>query len=128
MPVLVVFAGLCAGGCAPEIGAPCQSALNCSITGDRTCDASAPGGMCTVFGCEEGTCPPEATCVRWRPMESRLAFTACMRRCEVDGHCRVDEGYACLTPSAIVDPSTGEPLAELVDTDEVSFCVATEPE
>lgn len=64
-------------------------------------------------------------------MESRLSFTACMRRCESDGNCRVDEGYRCLAASEIVDESSGEPLAEVVDTgenDPSRFCVAVMPE
>lgn len=126
-----VLACALAAGCAPAIGDPCSSAINCSITGDRVCDATSPGGVCTIFGCEDGTCPAEATCVRWRPMESRLSFTACMRRCESDGNCRVDEGYRCLAASEIVDESSGEPLAEVVDTgenDPSRFCVAVMPE
>lgn len=122
-----------AAGCAPAIGDRCTTATNCSITGDRVCDTASPGGVCTVFGCEDGTCPAEATCVRWRQMESRLSFTSCMRRCESDSGCRVDEGYACVaaTDERLVDTSTGEPLAEIVDTgesDPSSFCVAFEPD
>ncbi len=123
MVALIAFAA----GCAPAIGDPCTTSVNCSITGDRVCDAAQPGGACTVFGCEVGTCPAEATCVRWRPMESRLEFTACMRRCESDAGCRVDEGYACLAPADITD-GAGAVLAELIDEDAERFCVATEPE
>jgi hypothetical protein len=113
--------------CTPGIGDPCATALNCSITGERVCDVSQPGGACIVFGCEAGTCPPEAVCVRWRPMASRLEFNACMRRCEADGNCRVDQGYMCVSGDQVVDPSTGEPLAEALDDPATRFCVATEP-
>lgn len=118
-----------AAGCAPAVGDPCQTSVDCSITGDRVCDTAQPGGACSVFGCEEGTCPAEATCVRWRPSESRLEFTACMRRCESDAGCRVDEGYACVSPEdeAVADPS-GMPLAELIDEDATRFCVALMPD
>jgi hypothetical protein len=114
-------------GCAPGIGDPCSTALNCSITGERVCDTSQPGGACIIFGCEEGTCPPESVCVRWRPMASRLEFNACMRRCGADGDCRVGQGYSCESTDEVVDPSTGAPLAEIVDAEPSRFCVATEP-
>lgn len=119
-----------AAGCAPAIGDSCQTAVDCSITGDRVCDRAQPGGSCIIFGCDEGTCPPEAACVRWRPSESDLEFNACMRRCTSNGDCRTDEGYACLNVDdpALVDRSTGLPLAELVDTDAAAFCVATMPD
>jgi len=116
-----------ATGCVPAIGDACQTNFDCSITGDRQCDAAQPGGACTQLGCEEGTCPAEATCVRWRPMASRLEFNACMRRCESDGECRVDQGYECLTPEEVIDETSGEQLAELIDADATSFCVAMEP-
>ncbi len=124
---LVASLAVLSVGCAPAIGDRCSTAINCSITGDRVCDTASPGGVCTIFGCEDGTCPAEATCVRWRPMESRLSFTACMRRCESDSGCRVDEGYACAAAPDVLDPSTGEVLAEVVDTgenDPSSFCIA----
>lgn len=120
-----------AAGCSPAIGDRCSTAVNCSITGDRVCDQASPGGVCTIFGCEDGSCPAEATCVRWRPEESRLTFTACMRRCDSDGGCRVDEGYACVAASDLVDPSTGAGLAEVIDTGETdpsNFCVAVTPD
>lgn len=124
--ILLVAAGAALAGCTPGIGDSCATALNCSITGERVCDASQPGGSCTIFGCEMGNCPPEAVCVRWRPMASRLEFTACMRRCESDGDCRVDQGYRCVAGREVLDPSTGTPLAELAEEEESRFCVATE--
>lgn len=127
MRLWIVASLLVAAGCAPAIGDPCQTALDCSITGDRVCDTAQTGGACTVFGCEEGTCPDEAVCVRWRPMESRLEFTACMRRCESDDNCRTDQDYACLAPGDILD-TNGEALAQLIDEDGGRFCVSTQPE
>lgn len=126
----LLFASLLVAGCSPQVGNSCQTSINCSITGNRVCDTASPNGYCTVFGCDDGTCPAEAVCVRWRPMESRLSFTACMRRCTGDGDCRVDQGYACLAPEDVVDETTGETLAEVVDTGDFagsSFCVGTMP-
>jgi hypothetical protein len=126
----LVFGGALFAGCAPQVGSPCQTSINCSITGNRVCDTASTNGYCTVFGCDDGTCPAEGVCVRFRPMDSRLAFTACMRRCEADGNCRVDEGYSCLAAEDIVDETTGVTLAEVVDTGDFatsSFCVGTMP-
>lgn len=124
---IVAAAVALAAGCGPGIGDPCVTDFDCSITGDRSCDIAQPGGACTIIPCDEGTCPDEATCVRWRPMESRLEFTACMRRCESDGDCRGDQGYRCFAAEEVLDPS-GEALAESVDAEPSRFCVATEPE
>jgi hypothetical protein len=114
-------------GCAPQIGDSCSTALDCSLTGDRVCDVSTEGGQCIVFGCEPDTCPSESECVRFRPQESRLSYTACMKRCSENGNCRVDEGYACVAAGDLMDPLTGEPLAEVTEDEVESFCVATVP-
>jgi hypothetical protein len=115
-------------GCSPAIGDSCSTAFDCSITGDRVCDTARPSGACTVYGCEADNCPEDAVCVRFRPEESRLAFTACMRRCEVAGHCRVDQGFACMAAEEILDSDGVTPLAEVVDEDVQRFCVATDPD
>lgn len=127
-PWILALSLLACAGCAPQIGDSCGTALDCSLTGDRICDVSSVNGQCTIFGCEPGTCPVESVCVRFRPEESRLAYTACMKRCESDGACRVDEGYDCVAAEEIVDLTTGVPLAELTDGEEPGmFCIATEP-
>ncbi|MGE0784900.1 MAG: hypothetical protein AB7S26_04365 [Sandaracinaceae bacterium] len=126
--LLVAVLGAAAPGCAPSIGDSCNNALNCSINGDRQCDLTRPSGACTVFGCEADTCPDDAVCVRWRPDPSRLTFTACMRRCDSDNNCRIDEGYMCFAASEL-DTENG-PLAEVIDLDRMDdgrFCVATQP-
>ncbi len=124
--ILVAALVAVASGCAPAIGDSCTSALDCSINGDRQCDSTRPGGACTVFGCEADTCPDDAVCVRFRPDPSRLTFTACMRRCEGDGNCRVDDGFACFAAEDLTDPQLGT-LAEVIDEErgQRRFCVAT---
>lgn len=84
-------------GCAPQIGDKCSTALDCSAQGSRICDRTQPGGYCTIGGCERGTCPDEAVCVKFRPEEPRLATTYCMFRCHDDGDCRTGRGYQCLS-------------------------------
>ncbi len=55
-----------AAACGNEIGDECVVNSDCSNAGDRQCvDQGARGGYCTVQGCDLGTCPEEATCVRF---------------------------------------------------------------
>ncbi len=109
--VTAVALGL-ALGCKPKIGDDCELDTDCSNSGDRLCDRSQPGGYCTIFNCEPGTCPDEATCIGFRTTLSALASDAgewacldpqqnsrlqrafCMRRCKSNSDCRT--GYECL--------------------------------
>src|SRR5262245_26278271 len=97
-PLLLLCALLALGllACAPEVGDDCKTALDCSSQGSRLCDRTQPGGYCTIRGCEPGTCPEEAVCVKFRPSEERLAVTYCMRKCDDNGDCRSDEDYRCV--------------------------------
>jgi hypothetical protein len=51
-------------GCGSEIGDSCNLYTDCSPTGDRICLTGAKG-YCSIFGCDYGTCPDEAVCVRF---------------------------------------------------------------
>jgi hypothetical protein len=94
---------LVAAGCKPEIGDECQVSTDCSNVGDRLCDTTQPGGYCTIFNCEPGTCPEEAICVAFKTSTSaacpdpqggtRLQRTFCMRNCDDNSDCR--GGYKC---------------------------------
>jgi hypothetical protein len=85
---------LWSGACAPEIGDPCESSIDCDVQNKRMCDLTQPGGYCTLRGCESGTCPDEAVCVMFRPEPVRLAETWCMAGCEDDDDCR--DSYDCV--------------------------------
>lgn len=61
----VMLLGVAAAGCGSEIGDECIVSSDCSPNGDRQCDSSSKGGYCTIQGCDVGTCPEEATCVRF---------------------------------------------------------------
>ena len=69
---LLVCLSLCLGlaACGEEIGDSCNLSTDCSSTGTRICDINSPGGYCTVIGCDVGTCPEEAVCVRFFPVTS----------------------------------------------------------
>ncbi len=126
LPCLLLPAAL-AFGCAPEIGDPCTTSVDCSVQGERECDLTQPGGYCTVRSCDPDGCPDETICVQWRPEPPRSAESWCMQRCEDDGDCRVAEGYACVRPD---DPrlrdGTGAPLTRILDLSadraEARFC------
>lgn len=115
-----------ASACAPEIGDDCVTSSDCVTTdANRLCISEQlegfPGGYCTVFNCEPGSCPSEAVCVGYRTSlanaeacsdatgRARLQRTYCMRTCENDGDCR--SGYAC------IDVAGDDPWgAEVVET------------
>ncbi len=107
------LAALCCllGACAPEIGDDCSTSADCATTDQsRLCLSEAlesfPGGYCTVFNCQPGSCPSESVCVGYRTAlanapecqdpsaRARLQQTYCMRTCSKDGDCRT--GYACI--------------------------------
>jgi len=95
-------------GCTPKIGDDCTVSTNCSTAGDRLCDITQPGGYCTVFNCEPGSCPADSVCVNFGTSLSPVAGCApsqgnspyqrsfCMATCGSDGDCR--NGYKCLAP------------------------------
>jgi hypothetical protein len=97
--------GLAALACQPEIGDSCTTSGDCSVSEQRTCDTTLPGGYCTRFGCSADDCPDEAACIGYRSVISsapgcaslqerpRLQRSACMFRCERDSDCR--SGYVC---------------------------------
>lgn len=109
-------------GCKPKIGDDCKISTDCSAAGDRLCDITAPGGYCTVFSCEPGSCPAdESLCVEFgeqrspacfdRPTPSPYARTFCMATCDEDSDCR--GGYVCVDVQNFGDPWG----ATLIDTD-----------
>lgn len=51
--------------CGSEIGDSCTRSTDCSPNGDRICDATSPGGYCTIVGCDFDTCPEDSICVRF---------------------------------------------------------------
>ncbi len=101
---------LVGAGCAPAIGDKCSNALDCSAQGSRPCDRTQPGGYCTIQGCEEGTCPSEAVCVKFRPQLERLAVTYCMLKCSSNSDCRTSEGYRCTSETDFGEPDAGDAL------------------
>jgi hypothetical protein len=114
--LLIAGALLGAFGCKPKIGEDCAISTDCSLSGDRLCDITQPGGYCTVFNCEPNQCPDEAACVAFSEgtcstasVSTRLRRTFCMKTCDDDDDCR-GGGYRCLDTTndparAVVDPN-----------------------
>lgn len=111
--VVAALAMLAGMGCKAKIGDKCTLSTDCSVTGDRLCDTSEPGGYCTIFNCEPGRCPDEAICVAFREVAdgsqvacqdpqrwSRFERSFCMRTCGGDSDCRA--GYSCADEAALV--------------------------
>jgi hypothetical protein len=83
-----------AGGCKREIGDECTTAADCNPNGTRSCDASQPGGYCTIQGCDETSCPEEAACIRYFPAQYLTKScdpSANPNGCAADEFC-LDEG------------------------------------
>ncbi|MFW5924785.1 MAG: hypothetical protein ACOC9O_03680 [Myxococcota bacterium] len=111
-------------GCAPDIGDECSNHRDCSVTGDRICDQTQPGGYCTIRFCDPDTCPDNTVCVQWRFDPPRTAETWCMARCGGDGDCR--GGYNCVGPVVVSDEH--EAIARSIDIRSQSrFCAAIDP-
>lgn len=96
---LLMFAVLGAA-CGNEIGDECVVSSDCSQNGDRQCiDSGTKGGYCTIQGCDLGTCPEEATCVRFftgafenrecDPQTEDRETNDCSldELCSIEGHC-----------------------------------------
>lgn len=66
--IVAVLAALATAGCGDEIGDGCSLNRDCSTSESRYCDTTQPGGYCTIIGCDHGTCPDEAVCVRFFPV------------------------------------------------------------
>ena len=118
-PIVCAAVSLAWVACAPELGDDCKTALDCSSQGSRLCDRTQPGGYCTLRGCEPGTCPEEAVCVKFRPTEERLAVTYCMRKCDDNGDCRNGEGYRC---SSAEEFGVGGVEAQILGRESQRFC------
>src|SRR3954471_21040736 len=121
---LVVASGALALGCTPKIGDSCTVSTNCSAAGDRLCDVTQPGGYCTVFNCEPGTCPEDSVCINFGSTLSSVSpaqctpaqgpspyqRSFCMASCGSDSDCR--GGYTCLDLKGVTPNPLGAVLAE----------------
>jgi hypothetical protein len=63
--VLLALAAVTGAGCGKEIGDSCVSGVDCGGEGDRICELASLDGYCTIPGCDYGTCPEEAVCIRF---------------------------------------------------------------
>lgn len=108
--LLFVMLAMSLLACQPGIGDDCDSSADCSQGGERLCDTTQPGGYCTVFGCEPGSCPEDSKCVVFGAQLSsvegcadtgglsRFARSFCMKTCGSNDDCR--SGYRCLDVGA----------------------------
>jgi hypothetical protein len=121
---LAIAAATLAIGCAPAIGDECETALECSSQGSRICDRTQPNGYCTIEGCENGTCPEDSVCVKFRPNLERVATSYCMAGCDNTSDCRNEEGFRCRSAQEFGEP--GE--AEILGDPKAQFCTIPRPE
>ncbi len=133
--VLIILAGgLFLSACQADIGDSCTNSSDCSVSGDRVCDRTQPGGYCTIQGCDPDTCPGRSLCVEWRFVPGRLSERFCMAPCQGEGSCR--DNYDCVnglgslqSEEAVLDAiASGAPFARVIDIQDnkagLSFCAA----
>jgi hypothetical protein len=100
-------------GCGHNVGDSCVTNVDCSPLGDRFCDVSAPGGYCTVQGCDKplvngvytDSCPSEAVCIRFfqQVASEPCTFATALTDCHPDERCLCDcsdpnDPTRCLSP------------------------------
>ena len=118
--LLALLLAAFAFGCTPKIGDSCTTSTNCSASGDRLCDITQPGGYCTIFNCEPGTCPDNSVCInfgtRLSPANdcslsnsnSPYQRSFCMAPCSSPGDCR--GGYDCVNLSGKLTDGNGKSI------------------
>ena len=74
-----------------------MTAVDCNPNGSRSCDATQPGGYCTIQGCDELSCPEEAVCMRYFPAQFLT------KPCRPHDH--VVDPNAPTDPNASIDPN-----------------------
>jgi hypothetical protein len=152
LALFALLAALPGAACGNSIGDACTSSTECSSEGDRICDLNSPDGYCTIEGCDFGTCPEEAVCVRFFPgAQQNTACTDttgcaldelcsngfcvprsverrfCMLTCDGHGDCR--DGYECRDATRMQEHG-GEPVPDPNATSSstpTSFCAAGRP-
>lgn len=82
---LLGLALLTAAACGNKIGDSCSFGTDCASDGTRVCDMASHEGYCTIPGCDYGTCPSEAVCVRFYPLVNLT------QDCADDSGCTPDE-------------------------------------
>ena len=126
---------LVGAGCGKQIGDSCQVSSDCDPNGVRICDLSEPGGYCTILGCDETTCPSEATCIRYFPVQ--YLTKPCNPYCEDrDGLATPDGGTDAATVADAglpmcpgifpADASTGTPPQDICPNGPTNDCTADE--
>ena len=111
--------------CAPVLGDACESATDCSPSGDRACDREQPDGYCTIGDCRAGDCGDEGVCVEFNYREPRIASRWCMANCNSNSDCR--GGYRCVSAGTLNNErcqGDDECFAETLPPGSNRFCVA----
>ena len=110
----LLLPALLAWGCAPEVGDPCSSALECGA--EMICDLSLPGGYCTAGNCEFLGCPEAGICITFPNTEEW-----CMTECSSDDDCR--DGYECIDEATfLLQAEQYEDSSKNISTPPGAYC------
>jgi hypothetical protein len=113
-PALIALVAV-AAACGQKIGDPCVTSTDCAQDGSRTCDLHSVNGYCTIKGCDYGTCPSEAVCVRFFPGVDNAS------QCSTDMDCAADE--TCDSTHALCTPK--QPCSQPADCARDEVCTAS---
>lgn len=87
-----------------------------------------PGGYCTIFNCENDSCPGSSMCVEFNTNSTiygdqtdRFVRRFCMAPCTQSSDCRA--GYKCVTVGNLVNPVANDVDAVIVDTGPVNNAI-----
>jgi hypothetical protein len=133
MLALALVVAASAAACKRQIGDDCKTATDCDPNGARACDLSQPGGYCTIQGCDETTCPSEATCIRYFPAQflSKSCNPSCEDHPAPDASCP-DAGPGTVDDAGVVTGATNDCTADEIclnsglcapRSTELRFCV-----
>jgi hypothetical protein len=86
--LLTVVSGACGESASSPIGQSCIRGESCPLSGTSACITTWPGGYCTEFDCQPGSCPLQARCVSGFTFGNAPFDAFCMRSCETSSDCR----------------------------------------
>ena len=117
-----VVLALAATACSHGIGDSCQTSADCDPNGTRACDLSQPGGYCTIAGCNETSCPSDATCIRYFPEMylTKPCDPTCEDICAADGG--AGDGAADAGSAVEDDCEADETCVEVNNQPHVGLC------
>jgi hypothetical protein len=92
--ILLVLLVAC-GSSPHTVGSACKTGPDCAFSATSACITTWPGGYCTEYDCQLGSCPAPSRCVTGIMFVDVPGIDAfCLETCASISDCR--PGYACV--------------------------------